>query len=257
MQLKFSLLDEEDLKLIETMLVRAGLRIFRQLARDGLFTGQVAQTAPAAPPDHRPAAREIPTSQWPVAPAFPKEPPLPPAPLPPAPRASPPEQPVEEETLEEELPVSPPPIADAPVSALPAPERQPPAFLRPPPADLPAFRAKPKEPPAPPAPPPRKKYRSVQQVCKTVADRPHGYILTEEAYEIMGGVSPSGQLSQYVNNKEVEALIVANVKPPTKGLPGRLMIHKESLLKRLELRDQNKSRPVSERRGPAQPSAPA
>lgn len=81
-----------------------------------------------------------------------------------------------------------------------------------------------------------------------MADRPTGFIMTDEAYELIGGTSPSGALSQYVNNREVEALIVANVKPPTKGLPGRLMINKQSLLARLDLRAQNSKKFIRDRR---------
>jgi hypothetical protein len=110
------------------------------------------------------------------------------------------------------------------------------------------------------APPPvtvKRKYRSVQQVCKTVAERPVGFIATNDAWELIGGTSPSGQLSQFVMNREIEAVIVASIKPPTKGLPGRLMINKESLVKRLVLRDQNRARSPADRRTAPQLNAGA
>ncbi len=269
MNLKFSLLDEDDLKQIETMLVRAGLRIFRQLAREGVFAGQIAQ--PAAAPSPAPSVRrEVPTSGWPVQPSLREVPPEPPAPLPPLPVRE--EEEEEEAAVEAALralrptdePVWPPPGGEtAPPAPLPEVAEEPvwPPPSEPAPPQVPVFLRPPPEGPLPPRvkePPPKppvqvkRKHRSAQQVCKTVADRPQGYIQTTEAYEIMGGAAPSGQLSQYVHNREVEAVIVASIKPPTKGLPGRLMINKQSLLDRLKRRDENKTLPVKDRKPGAQ-----
>ncbi len=82
--------------------------------------------------------------------------------------------------------------------------------------------------------------RSVRDVCKVVPERPHGYIDRAEAIELLGGPSNSGILSTWILAKEVAALIVRDGKlPPTKGLPGRLMVNKESLLKRDAQRQQH------------------
>ncbi len=239
MQLKFSLLDEDDLKSLETTLVRAMVRAFRQLAKEGLFA---QPTVAPAQPEPRAARPLPPTSGWPVTPAFPPEPP----PIAPPPASEEP-VPVDLESLDEvpEERVEVGNGAAAPTEGAPPQERPVPVFLRPPPASsLPPGRARE---PVSAQPKKRAKHRSAQQVCKTVADRPHGYIQTTEAYELMGGSAPSGQLSQYVHNREVEAVIVAGIKPPTKGLPGRLMINKASLMTRLKLRDENKAKPVRER----------
>ena len=85
----------------------------------------------------------------------------------------------------------------------------------------------------------RKLYLSLY---KTVAHRPHGYISTAEAADFLGQ-NKSGQISMWLQKGEVDALIVAGEKPPTKGLPGRLMINKESLIARQErMRRYNKER---------------
>lgn len=238
MQLKFSLLDEDDLKSLETTLVRAMVRAFRVLAKEGLFASSPS-TAPPAQPEPRAAVPLPPTSGWPVAPALPPEPP-PGTPVIPEERTPVPDEVVVEPTEEDVVNGS---VTRGEGSA---PEREVPIFLRPPPAS--PYPTQPPREPAPRAPrKTRKKQRSAKQVCKTVKERPHGFIQTDEACALMGGAMPSAQLSQYLHNREIEGLIVTDVKPPSKGLPGRLMINKASLLARLELRDKNKNLPVRHR----------
>ncbi len=227
MQLKFSLLDEDDLKSLETTLTRAMIRAFRQLAKEGLFSQPAAASAQPEPRTPRPSP---PVTEEPALVEL--------------------EDVIEaaKETAEVSNGARAPAEQEAPR------EREVPIFLRPPPENpFPAQR--PRE-PALAQPKKRAKHRSAQQVCKTVADRPQGYIQTTEAYELMGGSAPSGQLSQYVHNKEVEAVIVAGIKPPTKGLPGRLMINKASLVARLKLRDENKAKSVHQRSQESSASSP-
>ncbi len=84
----------------------------------------------------------------------------------------------------------------------------------------------------------KKPRRSAREVCKTVADRPHGYITTDEACEFVGGPyeSTRATLNHWILDRQVAAVIVANIKPPTKGLPGRLMVEKRSLDERNKIR---------------------
>lgn len=96
--------------------------------------------------------------------------------------------------------------------------------------------------------PPRKQKRKKTgsdylRLYKTVGDRPEGFIDTEEATKILGGTpSHQAQIFQWLRTGQVEAVIVANVAPPTKGLPGRLMVNKASVRARDDLRRSNKMR---------------
>lgn len=129
------------------------------------------------------------------------------APEPPRPEAAPPEEPV----------AAPPRV---------------PIFLKPPPDN-----------PFPPGkavePPPLKSHAKTRKIYlelyRTVAVRPQGYISVPEACDFLGGAKFSGPVSTWLQKGELEACIVANEKP-TKGLPGKLMIKKESLIARDQAR---------------------
>lgn len=123
---------------------------------------------------------------------------------------------------------------------------KPPVEAAPPPREEPAaVVAKAPEPPraVPPAVPEKKQRaprRSVVKIVKTVAERPAGYITTDQARDVIGRDNSSATaLSRWVMEKEVPAVIVASHKPPTKGLPGRLMVDKQALIARNELRKKN------------------
>jgi hypothetical protein len=87
-------------------------------------------------------------------------------------------------------------------------------------------------------PPPLKGAAKTQnlyrKLYRTVHDRPEGYIDTKAAMKLLGGPNFSGPISTWLQKGQVEAVIVANITPPTKGLPGRLMISKSSLIARRE-----------------------
>jgi hypothetical protein len=95
----------------------------------------------------------------------------------------------------------------------------------------------------------KQKRRSARDVCKTVASRPVGYITTDEAAELMGGDEYSKTMvGQWVLNKQITGVIVVGIKPPTKGLPGRLMVDKQAVLTRNEERIKNAQTPINQRR---------
>lgn len=82
--------------------------------------------------------------------------------------------------------------------------------------------------------------RNVAKIVKTVADRPEGYITTDQARDLIGRDAGSqSALSRWILEQEIPAVIVAGHRPPTKGLPGRLMIDKKALLARNEQRKEN------------------
>ncbi len=131
-------------------------------------------------------------------------------------------------------------VAEAVVSAIAQMDVSPAEPPPPPPPQVvpelpPAFGRHMERPPEPPAPRPKRpkpsvqRRRSVADVCKTVGKRPEGFIDRAEATTIMGGPNHAGTLSTWILGHEVEALIVAGMKPPTKGLPGRLMVNRQSL----------------------------
>jgi hypothetical protein len=103
--------------------------------------------------------------------------------------------------------------------------------------------APPEAPAAPPAPkkPPR---RSLVKIIETVAHRPSGWIDRSEAQDLLGrNNAAESALSQWIVNKEVPACIVANAKPPHKGLPGRVHVDKVKLIERNERRLANAESP--------------
>ena len=132
------------------------------------------------------------------------------------------------EVLQPERP-APEPEPQAPAQEPPpTPEPRVPIFLRPPP-DNPFPKGKAVE------PPPLKREAKTgplyQQLYPTVATRPQGYISIGEACDLLGGVKFSGPISTWLQKGELEACIVADEKP-TKRLPGRLMISKQSVVNR-------------------------
>lgn len=93
--------------------------------------------------------------------------------------------------------------------------------------------------------PPKKERRNLRKIIETVGHRPHGWIDRTEAIEILGGDSSAeSTMSTWILNKEVPACIVANAKPPNKGLPGRVHVDKDALLKRNERRIENAKNPL-------------
>jgi hypothetical protein len=206
--------EDNDLERIGDMLARSLARALvsavRTLARDpilGAFLGRAAADQPATPA--REAAQE----------------PLPDAARPPAipePAVTAPPEPVSQRYAEQPYSLG----ARAAIRPLDLAARQPEAV----PAH-PAPRPRPAETPATKAP-----RRSLRQVCKTVAKRPGGYITTDDAVEILAGVRPdsAGQMIfQWIWAGEIAAVIVAEFRgKPTKGLPGRLMVDRKSVIAR-------------------------
>lgn len=139
----------------------------------------------------------------------------------------------EPEAVQPATSTSPPPLE--PVA--PAPSKPLPVFLKPPP-ELPFPPGKATEPP--PLNRMAKTRSLYLKLYKTVGDRPDGYVTVADAVHFLGGPTKSGMVSIWLQKHEVEALIVANVRPPTKGLPGKLMINKSSLVARDQLRQANK-----------------
>jgi hypothetical protein len=117
-----------------------------------------------------------------------------------------------------------------PIPERPEPVQEPkvPVFLKPPP-EHPFPNGKAVE------PPPLKRMAKTRKLYlklyKTVADRPQGFITAHEAAAVLGE-NKSGQISMWLQKGELDAVIVANEKPPTKGLPGKLMISKDSVIAR-------------------------
>jgi hypothetical protein len=131
----------------------------------------------------------------------------------------------------------------APVTEPPSePEPRVPVFLKPPP-DNPFPRGKAVEPP--PLMREKKTRKLYQELYRTVAIRPHGYVTIQEACAFLAGGADgakfSGPVSTWLQKGELEACIVAGEKPPTKGLPGKLMISKESLIARDQRRRSNRN----------------
>lgn len=103
--------------------------------------------------------------------------------------------------------------------------------------------------PDPPPPPParaetERKVRRMRDVLKTVGDRPHGYITTDEAAAHLSGMADhmaKWTIGQWLLDGVVEGVIVASFTPPTKGCPGRVMVKTESLLERERKRQTNRA----------------
>jgi hypothetical protein len=191
MQIDMKLLSEDDFKSLEDTFMRAIVRAFRVLAREGLIRrpddAGTVQQAPSPPPP------PIPINPDPVPAAAPVD-----------------------------VPVDVPAAAPVAVPVVDKPARQVGANTQ-------SRTIKHK-----------RKYRTASDVCYTVADRPQGYITTDEAVALLGGgESIKIQLGQWILDEDIPAVIVAGYKPPTKGLPGRLMVKKQAALDRNDLRKHN------------------
>lgn len=81
--------------------------------------------------------------------------------------------------------------------------------------------------------------RSMAEICKTMKDRPSGFVPTDEVYPLIDTTTPSQTLSGWITKGEIPAVIVASYRPPTKGLPGRLMVDKKAIIEREALRKRN------------------
>lgn len=104
------------------------------------------------------------------------------------------------------------------------------------------------------APPAKRKQATdlYRQLLKVVESRPSGFIDTDSAVDIIGeDLAYSKQiLKSWIVEGSIHALIVAGAKPPTKGLPGRLMVESRTVRERNQLRLQNRNAPPTERQRP-------
>lgn len=104
------------------------------------------------------------------------------------------------------------------------------------------------------APPAKRKQATdlYRQLLKVVESRPSGFIDTDAAVNIIGeDLAYSKQiLKSWIVEGSIHALIVAGAKPPTKGLPGRLMVESRTVRERNQLRLQNRNAPPTERQRP-------
>lgn len=90
--------------------------------------------------------------------------------------------------------------------------------------------------------PGRRTRRSYADVVKSVPSRPIGYITVEDARELMNmpETTAAPTLRNWIFDSEVKAVIACDARlAPTHGLPGRLMVEKESLLQRNRQRIEN------------------
>jgi len=211
-------LEEEDLKGLEDALMRAIFRAIRMAATRGYLGAAPAAVGPSPETGPPPLKPDIPVTP----PSTITEPPAPPA------------DEERDDSPPTRTPYRPPwgqPMA-APAPTPPEPERRR--------RDLPIAPR--------PQPPERRARRTAAQVVRTVGDRPQGYVPTDELYDLIDTPSDArALLSQWIMNREVPAVIVANYKPPTKGLPGRLMVEKNGLLQREALRKRNAALPPMQR----------
>jgi len=128
---------------------------------------------------------------------------------------------------------APEPIAAAPLPPTPEPVIPPPPPAPPPPPPIVV---------KPPAKPAKKQRHYLRDIIRSTSDRPEGYILTDEARRIIGGDPDKAvaMLNVWVREKQVPAVILCGTRiTPTKGLPGRLMVHGEAVRERNQLRIAN------------------
>lgn len=93
----------------------------------------------------------------------------------------------------------------------------------------------------PPAKPKKRRDRHpLIDICPAVDRRPQGYIDMQEAAALIGGGdNMKVQLYTWVKGRQINGRIVCSVKPPTKGLPGRVMVSRAEVLERNQLRMMN------------------
>lgn len=134
------------------------------------------------------------------------------------------------------LPAAPAPAPTAPAAATTAPT--PPT----PPTPVPAAEVSYPEPPGLGKVKPQRK--DLRKIIPCVQHRPHAWIEREEAVELIGGdAAAKSAVSVWIFEKQIGACIVTNAKPPHKGLPGRVHVDKEALMKRNALRLENAKNP--------------
>lgn len=236
--------EEDDLSVLERIVARGMLRALKTAAKAGWF-GALGQAAAVGTRLPLAAADSVPTPAAPIeAPlnghaAVPIETPQPEMPpLPEVSAAPPPEPPrkpgwVSLNTVRDHAPEFGRMIFDARPDRPPV-DTQPVEVRR-----LP--EARPGRPVAPP-PPRTERQRapstSLRQVCRTVAHRPEGFIDSAKARELLGDLTYD-PLGIWIRAGEIDAVIVAGAKPPTKGLPGRLYVSRRSLMEREAWRVKN------------------
>lgn len=96
-------------------------------------------------------------------------------------------------------------------------------------------------PPAPSVESERKRKERVKwhEILKTVGPRPAGFIARDDAVALIGGCETDKQtLNKWIASGEVSAMICASMGK-TKGLPGTIVVHKQTLVARNEHRKAN------------------
>jgi hypothetical protein len=88
------------------------------------------------------------------------------------------------------------------------------------------------------------KRRSLADLLRTVDGVLPGFVPEEDAEAIMGDeVSARQQLRQWIFSGQVQAIIVRRGYAHSKGLPGKLMVHKQQLITRDQTRKRNATLP--------------
>lgn len=104
------------------------------------------------------------------------------------------------------------------------------------------------------APPAKRKQATdlYRKLLKVVESRPSGFIDTDSAVDIIGEDRAYSKqvLKNWILEGSIHALIVTNAKPPTKGLPGRVMVETKTVRERNRLRLHNKNVVPTERQRP-------
>lgn len=232
--IKFNVFDDDDLKALETTLMKALVRAFRQIAREGLIPGLPAPAAEAGP---SPAVDPVSAPQRPAA-APPRKPSIPEDYSPARPRfdikiVEPSERRLPEDPVREN-----PADTDGSI-----PTREPitpvikPEVFGPPWPGTPVNKKMGK---------PKEKRRSIRNVAKVQVDRPFGYVTTQDAAKLMTDMTMDQAITcinVWALDREIPSVICTSEKPPTKGLPGRLMVDKAELIKRNDTRKRNAALP--------------
>jgi len=132
-----------------------------------------------------------------------------------------------------------PPEAPAPVFGALIDRPPPPEAPRPPPGPATATVPPPAANPPPPAASGRKRHLLRDQL-RCVADRPEGYQTSSDAHDWLraqGARDPEMVLLRWIRDGSVAAVIATDTAlPPTKGLPGRLMVLRSDVRERNKLR---------------------
>lgn len=104
------------------------------------------------------------------------------------------------------------------------------------------------------AAPERMHRRPLTDFCPIVNGCRPGFIPANEARHLIGGLDgpANTMLRKWLMEGQVHGVIDTAVQPPTKGLPGRLMVHKQELITRNEVRKRNAALPPGQRQHPAE-----